>query len=216
MKNFFRVLIIIFLFVVCLLLGANLANITLPETTQSSTTQLTDNTQNQMLIFVVDDFDNRKPQLQSVWSVILYWHDNSGMMVLPLSDPSNPNFDEFKKSFLLTNEKELNERSSKYFNSKFKTKFDNFIVLDQLALQQLLTWISNGSIVELSANIIDSTSTIKTLCAYLSSDKPSLNGFDWGTIFSSHFKSNLSAEQMNSIWNNSINSDLFQCEVILD
>ena len=125
MQKIFRILIIIFLFTVCLLLGANLANITLPENKLQSNLEESEESQAQILIFVVDDFDNRKPQLQSIWSVVFYWQDTKGIMFIPLSDQSNTNFEELKKSFLLTAEKDLNDRTIKYFNTKFKTKWNN-------------------------------------------------------------------------------------------
>lgn len=216
MQKIFRILIIIFLFVVCLLIGANLANITLSEKTQTTNAQLSDDSQNQILIFVVDDLENRKPQLQSIWSVILYWHDTSGIMFMPLSDQLDPNFDEFKKSFLLTPEKSLNDRSMRYFNTKFKTKWNSYIVMDRTSLQLFVSWVSGGSILDFPESLPDSISTIQTICNNFPGNFPSIDNIDWASFQPSHFISNLSIEQMKSNWNNLRNAEFFLCEIILD
>ncbi len=214
MQKIFRILLIIFLFVVCLLIGANLANITLPETTQTTNAQLTDESQNQILVFVVDDFENRKPQLQSLWSVFLYWHDSSGIMFMPLSDQLDPNFDEYKKSFLLTPERTLNDRSMRFFNTKFKTKWNSYVVMDKMSLQLLISWSTGGSILELPEFRQETISTIQNLCAIIPGNFPSIESFDWASIQPSHFVSNLSFEQMKTNWDNLRNSEFFLCEII--
>jgi hypothetical protein len=214
MQKIFRILIIIFLFTVCLLLGANLANITLPENKLQSNLEESEESQAQILIFVVDDFDNRKPQLQSIWSVVFYWQDTKGIMFIPLSDQSNTNFEELKKSFLLTAEKDLNDRTIKYFNTKFKTKWNSSIVLDKIALQTLLPWISSGQITAIPNNNAEEIATINSICSLLAINTPYMESLDWASFYATRFKSNLNVDEMTQIWQKIQGSDPLLCEII--
>ena len=214
MQKFLRLLIILFLFIVCLLIGANLANVTLPENNNRTNLAEADETQTQFLIFVIDNFENRKPQLQSIWSVIFYYQDSYGIMFIPLTDKTKPNFDELEKSFILTPERELNERTIKFFNTKYRTKWNSAIVLDQIALTQLVNWVSNNQINLTPENLSLTTDQINTLCSSLTDKIPPIEGLDWSLFYPDHFKSNLGIEEMNSIWNNFIDSNSLLCEII--
>jgi len=214
MQKLLRLLIILFLFIVCLLIGANLANVTLPENNNRTNLVAADETQTKYLIFVIDNFENRKPQLQSVWSVIFYYHDSYGIMFIPLTDKTKPNFDELEKSFILTPEKELNERTIKFFNTKYRTKWNASIVLDQIALIHLLEWVSNNQINEAPESLTLTTGHIDSVCSSLSSNIPSIEGVDWSLLIPGRFKSNLSIDQMKSVWDNLVDSSSLLCEII--
>lgn len=214
MQKFLRLLIILFLFIVCLLIGANLANVTLPENNSHSNLVEAEETQVNFLIFVIDNFENRKPQLQSIWSVIFYYQDSKGIMFIPLTDKTKSNFEELEKSFILTPERELNERTIKFFNSKYRTKWNSSIVLDQIALTHLLNWASKNQIDETPETLSLTTDHINALCSSFSYNIPSIEGIDWSLLFPVHFKSNLNVDQMNSIWNNFDDSSSLLCEII--
>lgn len=214
MQKILRLLIILFLFIVCLFIGANLANVTLPENNNRTNLVEADETQTQFLIFVIDNFENRKPQLQSIWSVIFYYQDSYGIMFIPLTDKTKLNFDELEKSFILTPERELNERTIKFFNTKYKTKWNSAIVLDQIAVTHLLKWASNNQINETPDSLTLTTGHIDTLCLSLSNNIPSVEGVEWPLLIPDRFKSNLSIEQMKNIWNNFEDSSSLLCEII--
>jgi len=214
MQKFLRLLIILFLFIVCLLIGANLANVTLPENNNKTNLVEVDETQTQFLIFVIDNFENRKPQLQSIWSVIFYFQDSNGIMFIPLTDKTQPNFDELEKSFILTPGRELNERTIKFFNTKFRTKWNASIVFDQIALTHLLKWVSNNQINETPDSLSLTTIHINTLCTSLPNNIPSIEELDWTLLYPDHFKSNLSTDQMKSIWHKFEDSSSLLCETI--
>lgn len=216
MQKFLRLLIILFLFIICLLIGANLANVTLPDNDNRTNLAEVEGTQTQILLFIVDNFENRKPQLQSIWSVILYYQDSKGIMIIPLTDRTKPNFEELEKSFILTPEKDLSERTVKYFNTKFKTKWNSTIVVDEIGLPHLLNWVSNGQINVPGEDFSLEHGHIDVICSSISNKVPSFENLNWSPLSPNHFKSNLNIDQMKSIWSNFDQSTSLMCEIIVD
>ena len=92
----------------CLLIGAKLANITLPE--------------NQNQLFVVNDLTQKNPVLTSAWSLIMYFQDSKGVMFVPLVNEKQDDYIDYKRSFTLTSENEPHNKTIKFFNTRFKTK----------------------------------------------------------------------------------------------
>jgi len=215
MQKFLRILVVILLFMMCLLIGAKLANISL-EGDQSTVKQpgAQENLQHRLLVFVVDELNDNNPNLISVWSVIIYYQDAKGIMFIPLTDNTMEDFREYKRSFLLKENKFPQDKSLKFFNTKFKTRWDATIVLDDYAKKYLIGWLNqtsdiNNTFENLEIDIVDQ------LCATLTSrQENSLESPDWNLIIPAHFSTDLTFENMQELWQKLGSSEEFLCEQI--
>ena len=216
MQKFLRVLIIISLFVICLLIGANLANISLTDNQAKPVSQIqTDETQTRILVFVVDNFGKRKPELISIWSVILYYQDSHGLMFIPLVFEADEHFNEFEKSFIVTAERTMHERTIKFFNTKFRTNWNSYIIMDQAAVSYFTSWISMNEINDVSIDNETLGGNIEKICASLANHQiAQLDGMDWSLIFPNHMNSDLSIEKMKNLWEKLSESNSILCEII--
>lgn len=218
MQKFLRILIIIFLFTMCLLIGAKLANVSLSG---DENIVINNNTQEQnqirFLVMIVDELNKKNPELKSVWSVIIYNQDSTGFMFIPLTDENTDGFKDIKRSFIITTDKDPHEKTIKFFNTKFKTKWDAYIVLDHYAVEYLLKWITrdsldDNSMVELSKSVL-----IQNMCvSIISSELNPLESLDWTLINPDHFKTNLPFDRIVGRWQNLSNSDVILCEIITE
>ena len=218
MQKFLRILIIIFLFMMCLLIGAKLANVSLSGE-ESIVINNGSQEQNQirMLVFVVDELNKKNPELTAVWSVILYDQDSSGLMFIPLTDVNADGFKDIDRSFILTTDKDPHEKTIKFFNTKFKTKWDVHIVLDRYAVEYLLTWMTHGSLDLHSIMEGSKSDLIETLCASITSrELNSLDTLEWTLINPDHFKTNLSFDRILESWQTLSESSEILCEIIAD
>lgn len=216
MQKFLRILIIIFLFVMCLLIGAKLANVSLSG---NENVVINNNTQEQnqmrLLVFIVDELNIKNPELTAVWSVVIYYQDSNGMMFIPLSDVNSDGFKDIKRSFLLTSEKEPHEKTLKFFNTKYKTKWDAFIVLDRFAVEYLLKWMTNASFDVNSTVDVSKSVLIQNMCASItSSNLNSLELLEWTSISPIHFKTNLPFDRIMDGWQKLSESNSILCEII--
>ena len=218
MQKFLRILIIIFLFVMCLLIGAKLANVSLSGDENiviNSNTQ--DQNQMRLLVFVVDELNKKNPELNAVWSVIIYDQDSSGLMFIPLSDIYTDGFKDIKRSFILTTEKDPHEKTIKFFNTKFKTKWDAHIVLDRYAVEYLLKWITHESLDVNSIVEASKTALIQNMCSSITSrELNALETVDWTLISPDHFKTNLTFERIVNGWEKLNQSNAILCEIIAE
>ncbi len=218
MQKFLRLLIIIFLFMMCLLIGAKLANLSL-----SGDENIVTNNQNQeqnqirLLVFVMDELNKKNPELNSVWSVIIYDQDSSGLMFIPLSDLSADGFKDIKRSFVLTAEKNPHEKTIKFFNTKFKTKWDAHIILDRYAIEYLLKWITQDSLDVNSMVEVSKPVLIQNMCAsFISRELSPLDTLEWTLISPDHFKTNLTFDRTVDLWQKLTESNDILCEIITD
>lgn len=202
----------------CLLIGAKLANVSLSGD-ENIVIKNDTQEQNQMrlLVFIVDELNKKNPELSAVWSVIIYDQDSSGFMFIPLSDKNTDGFKDIKRSFVLTAENNPHEKTIKFFNAKYKTKWDAHIVLDMYAVEYLLNWISHesldvNSLVEFSKSIL-----LQNMCESITSRelKP-LETLDWTLISPDHFKTNLTFVRIMNRWQKLSESNEILCEIITD
>ena len=218
MQKFLRILIIIFLFMMCLLIGAKLANVSLSG---DENIVINNNTQDQnqlrFLVFIVDELNKKNPELISVWSVIIYDQDSSGLMFIPLTDVNASGFKDIKRSFILTTEKDPHEKTIKFFNTKFKTKWDAHIVLDRYAVEYLVKWITQDSLDVNSMVEVSKPVLIQNMCAFITSRELNpIETIEWTLINPDHFKTNLPFERIVGGWQNLSNSNVILCEIISD
>jgi hypothetical protein len=200
----------------CLLIGAKLANVSLSG---DENIVIHNNTQEQnqirFLVLIVDELNTKNPELKSVWSIIIYDQDSSGLMFIPLSDVNVDGFKDIERSFILTTEKDPHEKTIKFFNTKFKTKWDAFIVLDHYAVEYLLKWITWDSLDVNSMVEFSKPNLIQNLCAaILSRELNPLETLEWTLISPDHFKTNLPFDRIVDVWKNLSNSNAILCEII--
>lgn len=202
----------------CLLIGAKLANVSLSG---NETTVINNDTQEQnqirLLVFIVDELNKKNPELNEVWSVIIYYQDSSGLMFIPLTNENADGFKDLDRSFVLTTEKNPHEKTIKFFNTKFKTKWDAFIVLDRFAVEYLLNWITHeamdvNSIVEPSKPVL-----IQNMCTAITSrELAALETLEWTLISPDHFNTNLTFDRIVAGWQKLSESNAILCEIIAD
>lgn len=218
MQKFLRILIIIFLFMMCLLIGAKLANVSLSG---DENIVINNNTQDQnqlrFLVLIVDELNIKNPELKSVWSVIIYDQDSSGFMFIPLTDVNVDGFKDIKRSFILTTVKDPHEKTIKFFNTKFKTKWDAYILLDRYAVEYLVKWITQDSLDVNSMVEVSKPVLIQNMCALITSRELNpIETIEWTLINPDHFKTNLQFERIVGRWQNLSNSNAILCEIISD
>ncbi len=218
MQKFLRVLIIIFLFIMCLLLGAKLANISLPSD-ETSTYSLVDHEQSQLrfLVFVMDDLNQKTPRLNAVWSVIIYYQDSKGIMFIPITDKNEEEFKNINRNFLLTSDKKPHEKTIKYFNTKFKTKWDADIVLDLFAADYLIQWITHANYDTNTMIQPSNNALIEHVCNSIRSrELNSLETLEWPMITPDHFTTNLTFDRIMDAWQKLSEDYPILCEIISD
>lgn len=202
----------------CLLIGAKLANVSLSGDENIVINNETQE-QNQMrlLVFVVDELNKSGPELNAVWSVIIYDQDSSGFMFIPLSDVNSEGFKDIKRSFILTAEKDPHEKTLKFFNTKFKTKWDAHVVLDRNAIEYLLKWITHETLDGNSSVEVSKSVLIQNMCASITSrELNALETIEWSLISPDHFKTNLTFDRIVDGWQKLGKSNALLCEIIAD
>lgn len=217
MHKSLRILIIIFLFTMCLLIGAKLANVSLSG---DENIVINNNNQDQnqirFLVLIVDELNKKNPELSAVWSVIIYDQDSSGLMFIPLTDVNADGFKDINRSFILT-EKNPHEKTIKFFNTKFKTKWDAYIILDRYAVEYLLKWISRDSLNVNSMVELSKPNFIQNMCTSITSGELiALDSLEWTLISPDHFKTNLTFDRIVDGWQKLSESNVILCEIISD
>lgn len=215
MQKFLRILVIILLFMMCLLIGAKLADISISGNTNIATNfESEENQQIKLLVFVVDDLTKKNPGLLSVWSVVIYYQDANGIMFIPLTEINNEDFKEYRRSFLITSDKDLQEKTQKFFNTKFKTRWDANIILDTNAVNRLIDWLSYGSI-QNSEIPISNKELIDGVCSSITQNElRSLDTIEWSSIIPDHFKTDLPSDYLMNMWKTIEGSNELLCEMI--
>jgi hypothetical protein len=202
----------------CLLIGAKLANVSLSS---DENIVINNDTQEQnqmrMLVFIVDELNKKNPELSAVWSVIFYDQDSSGLMFIPLTDVNADGFKDINRSFILTTEKNPHEKTIKFFNTKFKTKWDAYIILDRYAVEYLLKWITRDSLDMNSMVELSKPNLIQNMCASITSGELiALDTLEWTLISPDHFKTNLTFDRIVDEWQKLSEPDFILCEIITD
>jgi hypothetical protein len=98
-------------------------------------------------------------------------------------------------------------------------KWDGIIMLDLMAAQTILPWVSsqtlNLSIEEFMQSTNNSenvTQILEPLCSSITQNQNSIENLDWDSIYPSHLLSNLSQEKLVSIWTNLLNENSINCD----
>jgi hypothetical protein len=223
MQKFFRIFIILIFFFACLIAGVYLAGFT------NSDTQLTENpidiensNQINLLIFVVDQLDVKKPEFHSAWSVILYYPNPKGIVLVPLSSVSENTNNEILRNFKLDSKNFPNKKTIKFNEEKFNTQWDAVIILDLHAVQYFVDWLTernvtiDPSIQNGGIDALENINNVSTnVCKYLSNHLlPEWENLDLRTISKTHYQSTLTDESLGNFWKVMHAENSPKCEVI--
>lgn len=224
MRKFIRVFIIIVLFFSCLFVGVYLAEFSDTENPPSlNSFDLENSNQINVLVFVVNKLEESKSELLSAWSIILYYPNPGGMMMVPLSSSTEANFNEITRNFRLDSRNVPNSKTEKYFEETFDAQWDATVVMDLHSVQLFTNWISKGEYTfNLSDEIINPQDSgnkygsEKEFCNLISKKLlPQWELLDSDAISEDHFFSQNSIEDLKIIWLKLITGNSPKCEVIL-
>ncbi|PKN84356.1 MAG: hypothetical protein CVU46_14380 [Chloroflexi bacterium HGW-Chloroflexi-8] len=220
MRKFFGILFISIVFFACLFAGIYLAENTVPS--QNSNTNLVNfdsSNQINLLILVVDQLNQSPTNYVSAWTVIFYYHLPNGMIILPINLQGDENSQKLTDAFHLDNKRFVTKQTINTFQETFDMKWDGIIMLDLMAAQTILPWVSsqtlNLSIEEFMQSTNNSenvTQILEPLCSSITQNQNSIENLDWDSIYPSHLLSNLSQEKLVSIWTNLLNENSINCD----
>ena len=139
-----------------------------------------------------------------------------GFMFVPLVTTDQADYKDFKKSFVLTSDNEPHEKTIKFFNTRFKTKWEYYLLLDKISANYLFNWIigdgSEGNI----ENQLDSSVMVDQVCQYISLNPlKSMDSIDWNSLSPVHFLSNLSIEDLKNSWQILAESNQLLCDQVV-
>lgn len=201
----------------CLLIGAKLANITLPE--NQNQLPLNSNNQDeqiQILVFVVGDLTQKNPVLTSAWSLIMYYQDSKGVMFVPLVNEKQDDYIDYKRSFTLTSENEPLNKTIKFFNTRFKTKWGYYLVLDNFSANYLFNWMVDNTSGVTYETQPEESDMVDSVCQKISHNQlKALDSIDWNSLLPAHFVSNLTLEDLNNYWQILLDSNQLLCDRIV-
>jgi len=222
MRKFFGIVFISIIFFACLFAGIYLAENTAP-TPKSNTSFINfeSSNQNNILLIIVDQLDKSPTNIISAWSIIFYYHNPDGMIILPLSLQGNENSTKISDIFHLDNKKFITKQSINTFQQEFDMNWDGIILVDMYSIQTILPWISSQSInfsIEEFMTMTDSTenleSIINPICDSITQNLSVLDDLDFESLFDIHLRSNLSAEKLKLIWTKFSSDHPMKCEWI--
>jgi len=223
MRKFFGIVFISIIFFACLYAGIYLAENTAP-TPKSNTNfvNFESANQNNILLIVVDQLDQSPTNFISAWTIVFYYHNPDGLIILPLSLQGNENNTQISEIFHLDNKKFITKQSINAFQQEFDMNWDGIILVDFYAIQTILPWISSQSInfsieeiMTMTANTDSLSSLIEPICDSISQNLAPLELLNFESIFNSHLLSNLSEEKLKSIWTKFSTENLMDCEWLL-
>jgi hypothetical protein len=223
MRKFFGIALIVIIFFACLFAGINLAeNVAPAQDPNSNLVNYGSANQINLLVLVMDQLDQSPSNFISAWTVIFYYQQPNGLMILPISLPGDENHEVLLDSFHLGNNKFITQQTLSAFQKNLEMKWDGVVMLDLKALQELTYWVSTQSLnLSMEETVADSTEAenlnllLDPLCTSISQNLNSLENLNWETLYSVHLLSNLPEEKLKSIWTNLSSDNLINCEWVL-
>lgn len=223
MRKFFGIVIISITFFACLFAAIFLAENVSPATNTRANSRIVTANQYNLLVLVVDKLDKTVPDLISAWSVILYFGNEQGLIIIPLTLPDSGNFNALNEQFRMDKAKHISNTATQFFQKTFEMKWDGTVLIDYEGLTDLLNWVSfsqhNYSVEELQ-EIIYMTDRVQSflpkLCTAIMSNKPSDPGLlPMETLAPDHISSAISFENLRDIWLQFDPEKLILCESYL-
>ncbi|MAT41007.1 MAG: hypothetical protein CL609_01610 [Anaerolineaceae bacterium] len=204
MQKIFKILFFISIFIICLSIGVFLTKQVInPEestiTENSENQQLQSANQMKLIVFLVDEIEQKKPQLESVWGVNLYLNEPHQLTFIPLTDISENDFKKLSKRFYITDKKELSEATLNYFEKYFLTSWDGSLIVDQDAVSYFYSWLTENQITVTGtqSESNDKFINLTSLCDYLNQKtSPPSKMVDWQNMSSKDFLTSLSVDEV--------------------
>lgn len=214
MKGIIVALLTILIFILCAVVGYNIAKdanggiFIQPK----STLPVDASEQHNYVIVQVDQLDAAQPRLVSVWFVSLFFPKENAPTVTiaqlfsPISTGSRSR--SLEKNFSLTPEGEPSPRFWRAVQG-FKIQWESYFVIDALSMQHILEWVNGpgdypGSLNNLGDTKAMMDKTCQSLAELKTRDAPP---FDWTGLVPDHFRSNLHMEVGLLYWNRVVKSE---------
>ncbi len=206
------IVLIILIFIVFAYLGFKAASRVLPATNTVDLTQNTDQfeiSQQNYLIFHVDDLQAEKPALISIWAAFIYPSTPPQIMFLPLFPSMNGEIHEkLAVRFALTRDGDVTRLYKTLVNRIYDLKTDGYILADQSAVGQSMLWMigqESGLIPtvpvtedEKNAILAQGHSVYLQFCQMLQTGSGSAyySAINWSTLVPDHFVTSLSFDEL--------------------
>jgi len=220
MRKFFGILLISIVFFACLFAGIYLAENTAPsQNTNTNLVNFDSSNQINLLILVVDQLDQSPTNFISAWTVIFYFHQPNGMMILPINLQGDEKNQKLAEAFHLDNKRFVTKQTINTFQDTFDMKWDGVIMLDLMSIQTILPWVSSQTLnismeefLQNSANSENVKKILEPLCSSTTQNLNPIENLNWEAIYPSHLLSNLSQEKLISIWTDLSSEKSIKCD----
>jgi hypothetical protein len=204
MQKIFKILFFISIFIICLSIGVFLTK----QVLNPGESTLTDNSENQplqsanqmkLIVFLVDELEQKNPHLESVWGVNLYFNEPHQLTFIHLTDTSENNYKKLSKRFYINDKKQLSEATLNNFEKYFLTTWDGSLIVDQDAVSYFYSWLTENQI---TVTGLQSEADLKfvnltNLCDYLNQKtSPLATMVDWQNMSSKDFLTSLSVDEV--------------------
>lgn len=227
MKNAVIILMAIFVFFLCAIVGYQLA-------TQSSfgqdggppmdQTSGNKGEQHNLIVVHVDQLDSPQPQLISVWFVQLFFFEGTPptitfAQIYPTRSESTTSR-AIERSYSLSAD---GEPAPGFWQSirALNVNWEGFLVVDQMTMDRILAWANGPSDISwVQAALRDNPEEIQRLlkqtCKSVGGiDRREADPFSWGDLVPAHFHSNLRMEAALAYWEKVTNAEMpIKCEVV--
>ncbi len=208
------VLIIIVVFLVCAFLGFKAAQKIFPSSGihsigQGENTSSILVTQNNYLIFHVNDRLLEKPELISIWAAFAYQTNPPQLMFVPLYPATNPEIHEkIANSFKLNPDGSVNTSFINQVNKAFDIKTIGYILTDDAATALSIQWmtgvattlVSTPAVTDMDKSAIRTSecTSYQQFCQLLTSGSGNayLSAVNWNSLLPDHFFTNLPFETL--------------------
>ncbi len=204
MRKFFKIFFPLLFFTICLYGGILLGKQTVnpKDSASPENSPITDyQSPNQMklIVFFVDEIEQKNPTLQSVWSVNLYYNEPHQVSFIPLTDPSQPDFKKLSRHFLINEHNALAPAALRSYEKNFLTSWDSSIILDQDAVVYFFSWLTAHQISATWGDLETTTEfqNLWQLCTFLNEKTTSVPGsIDWQVVTQKDFITSLSIHDL--------------------
>lgn len=220
MRKFFGILIIAITFFACLFAAIYLAENVAPSRNSSVNPNFELTNQSSLLVLVVDQMVEKKPNLISAWTLVFYQNQENGIILLPLGLRYMNNFDQLNQQLRIDSKHNISSITINDYQKTFNMKWDGYLLLDLDGLSSLLAWVSHqeleystDQLIALTSNHDNAELFLDDVCRTINGKSPAdINQIDWERLSPTHLTSPLTKEKLNDVWLSLPTDQLLQCE----